>query len=407
MSETIDQYIAQNDHVSALEQCLRENKYALGILIAKICNKKTSDPRFHNVFARLLSALKGINVDGLSIDNTIDVNESSETGGETIDVNETSETGGDHLLDKLLEPEIEVAIEPEIENSLLPVTRVMLLCNWCESKDLCDTWNKMSKGNYTWNNIQIVWEEPAEYYVIINCPPITMFPDPSKTILFHMEPHMRRNKHMWGDWGDPPATGLKFCGTHSREYNNTEWHLSKSYSELSETSAVKDADVCSILSTVLSDKYSDPGHIKRIDFVKFLEKKNMDVHVFGGNKFEWAQYKGSLPYHKKDDAMFPYKYVFNAENHEIRNYYTEKLVDGILAECLVFYWGCPNIRDFFDEKAFVSLDLLDFEKDFNTIKTAIEENWWEERLPYIRAAKQRILNEKQFFPRLERILADV
>ncbi len=108
---------------------------------------------------------------------------------------------------------------------------------------------------------------------------------------------------------------------------------------------------------------------------------------------------------EKDKAMFPYKYVFNAENHEIRNYYTEKLIDGILAECLVFYWGCPNIRDFFDERAYVKLELADFEKDFQTIVRAIEENWWEKRLPYIREAKQRILNETQFFPRIESILS--
>ena len=131
----------------------------------------------------------------------------------------------------------------------------------------------------------------------------------------------------------------------------------------------------------------------------------MDVHVYGGNKFEWKNYKGSLPYHNKDKAMFPYKYVFNAENHEIRNYYTEKLIDGILAECLVFYWGCPNIHDFIDERAFIRLELVDFEKDFSTISRAIRENWWEQKLPYIREAKKKILNETQFFPRIERILS--
>jgi hypothetical protein len=157
---------------------------------------------------------------------------------------------------------------------------------------------------------------------------------------------------------------------------------------------------------VLSDKYQDPGHIKRIDFIRFLETKGMEVHVYGGNKFEWKNYKGTLPFQCKDDAMFPYKYVFNAENHEIRNYYTEKLIDGILAECLVFYWGCPNIRDFIDPEAYVKLELDDFEKDFQTIRRAINENWWEKRLPIIQKEKERILNYYQFFPRLERILTE-
>lgn len=49
--------------------------------------------------------------------------------------------------------------------------RVLLYCNWTDSKSLCDSWNKMSKGDYKWNNIKVVWEEPADYYVVVNKPP--------------------------------------------------------------------------------------------------------------------------------------------------------------------------------------------------------------------------------------------
>jgi len=160
-------------------------------------------------------------------------------------------------------------------------------------------------------------------------------------------------------------------------------------------------DSLCVLSTVLSDKYRDPGHIKRVDFVKFLESKGMEIDVFGGNRFNWKNYKGSLPYHNKDNALIPYKYTFNCENFGIKNYCTEKLYDGILAECLVFYSGCINVKDFVDEKAFVYLHLSNFEQDYLTIKKAIEENWWEKRLPYIQKAKLKILTEMQFFPRLE------
>ena len=72
----------------------------------------------------------------------------------------------------------------------------------------------------------------------------------------------------------------------------------------------------------------------------------------------WNNYKGSLPYHQKDQSILPYKYSFNVENFEIKNYYTEKLIDGILGETLVFYHGCPNIKDLIDERAYVSKLLL-------------------------------------------------
>lgn len=102
--------------------------------------------------------------------------------------------------------------------------------------------------------------------------------------------------------------------------------------------------------------------------------------------------------------MFPYKYVFNCENNSIKNYYTEKLIDGILAECLVFYSGCYNIKEFIDERAFVYLELNNFEDDYKKVKEAVEGNLWEERIPYIRAAKKKILDYLAFFPRLERII---
>lgn len=280
--------------------------------------------------------------------------------------------------------------------------RVLLCCNWCSNDDICNLWNKMSKdNNFTWNNIKIVSSEPCDFYCIVNKPPDNLKYDPTKTILLRMEPHMDEKKYIWGEWSSPSKDDFKYISSHNTNLNTFEWHLAKTYIQLSNDEIIKKHD---ILSTVLSDKYADPGHIKRIDFVKFLESKNMEVHVYGGNKFSWVNYKGSLPPHQKDDALFPYKYSFNVENHSIKNYCTEKLVDGILSETLVFYSGCYNIKEYIDEKAFVYLDLIDFEKDYETIKRAISEDWWTQRLPYIKEAKQKILNEYQFFPKLEKII---
>ena len=139
--------------------------------------------------------------------------------------------------------------------------------------------------------------------------------------------------------------------------------------------------------------------------MKFFENKGcLDVHVYGQNKFLWKNYKGSLPPHKKDDSLFPYKYSFNVENFSIKNYYTEKLIDGILSETLVFYWGCPNIEEYINEKCYVRLNLDNFEKSLETIKKAIEEDWWYQRIDIIRKEKQKILNELGFFPRLKKLI---
>lgn len=377
MSVKIDHLIAQGNMAKVLQQCIQENQLWLGLLIAKISQNNEFSPEFHDFYGNLLKLTK----------------------------NDTQ-----LVPQKLPQPAQCTNIDLQslyADKDDKKYIRVLMLCNWCDSQTLCNLWNKMSKGNYTWNDIKIVWQDTnIDYYCVINCPPIGIVPDPRKTIFFSMEPNQDKNPRQWGDWSKPKPDEFFFCGTHKLAYNNNEWHLKKSYKELLEEPVIKDPNVAGVLSTVLSDKYRDPGHVKRIDFVKYLDNKGViPVHVFGSNKFKWKSYKGSPPSHEKDEAMFPYKYVFNAENHQIRNYYTEKLIDGILAECLVFYWGCSNIKDFIDERAYVQLDLIDFSKNQAIIKQAIDENWWEQRLPFIQAAKKDILQNKQFFPRLERIIS--
>src|SRR6478609_1937586 len=82
-----------------------------------------------------------------------------------------------------------------IENPI----KIKLLSNFLKSDDLCNYWNKMSMGNYKWNNITITSDEKADYYVIINKPLFNEFYDPSKTIVFRMEPDCETNP-FFNDW---------------------------------------------------------------------------------------------------------------------------------------------------------------------------------------------------------------
>jgi hypothetical protein len=286
---------------------------------------------------------------------------------------------------------------------------IKLLCNWCTSEELRKCWLKMGNNQHGWNNIHVVSPsggkeekgEKIDYYVVINS--TKEFFIPNKTILFRMEPKMYLNKN-WGIWSKPEMELLKIFNHEGREYNNIEWHISKTYKQLIEESIHKNEDYNSIISTVVSEKYIDPGQIRRIDFIKFLESKKQIIHVFGDNKWNYKNYKGKLPYHNKDNGLLPYKYTFNAENHNEDYYVTEKLIDGILSECLVFYWGCDNISSIIDPNSYVKLTLSNFENDLSVIQNAMKQNLYEERLPFIRKEKNRILNHLQFFPRLERFI---
>jgi len=354
--EPIEKLISENNYEKAIEECVNNNFYNIAFLLSKITKINTFNNQIESNITDLPSFHKKENISG-EVDDT---------------------------------------------------KRVLLYCSWTTSENLCNTWKKMSMNNdLRWDNIKIVSSEPADYYCIINRPPPNAKFDKKKTILFRMEPNMENDQRQWEDWANPNTEEFLFVGSHNLYLNNFEWHLSKNYQELSTENIVKDDSLSNTLTTILSDKYLDKGHIKRVDFVKFLEKKGIQVDVYGGNKFLWKNYKGSLPYHKKDDSLLSYKYSFNCENHSIKNYCTEKLIDGILSETLTFYSGCYNVKDYIDERAFVYLELSNFEKDYQTIKKAIEENWWEQRLPYIKEAKNKILNDLQFFARLHKIINSV
>lgn len=356
MSTAIENFISDKNFSAAVQECRNTNFTALATLLEHVLQKKSPPAAAKHEDEQLIE----------NSENVIDKNNPP-------------------LLEK--------------------TTRLMMLTNWTDSRTLCHIWNKMSKGNFTWNAIEMVWEEPADYYVVINCPPTGVTPPLDRTLVFHMEPNMPLHPDKWGaQWANPPVDTVKFAGVHSQHFNNNEWHLSKTWFQLHNETIDKNPELDGVLSAVLSDKYSDPGHIKRVDFTKFLESKGFPVHVYGGNKFQWKEYKGSLPYHAKDEALLPYKYTFNVENQFIRGYYTEKIIDGILAECLTVYFGCPNIRDYFENEAFVWLELSNFEEDYKTLKRMVEEDWHTARLPAIKRMKQRILDEYQFFPRVEKII---
>lgn len=288
--------------------------------------------------------------------------------------------------------------------------RIRMIGNyWRTSKELCDEWNKLTNGNYTWNNIQLTWEtNNIDYYIIINRPCTNDYFDPAKTIIFHMEPYYTQfGINSWGEWAQPDET--KFLSVRSSKNACTvaSWQINQNYMELSKNEMPVKHDH-SIISTICSSKYQDDGQQKRINFLKFIEAKNDPVVSFRlynrENQAGFKNYTHIPEYYGKEIGLMKYKYYFMCENSSEHNYITEKLWEPILCYCLSFYWGCPNVSDHIDPRAFVQLDMNDFEKSFEIVKQAIQENWWEQRLPFIREERKKILEYHAFCPTVERII---
>ena len=294
---------------------------------------------------------------------------------------------------------------------LTPLT-IKLICNWCTSEELCKKWNKLTKGNGVWNNLKLTHEDKADYYAIINKP---MNPEefyiPERTVVFQMEPKCGEEwqtwgTKTWGEWAEPDKGKFMAVRTHAFSCNNAVWELDETYQELTELKTEKTQG--DAISSICSSKYFDPGHIKRVDFLKFLEVEHPDInlHIYGyDNKLDFKTYRGRGD--PKIEKIAPYKYYFMCENNAEKNYITEKLWDALLCETLCFYWGCTNVEELIDPMAYVKLDMSDFEGSYRVIKKALEENWYEQRLPFIRKEKERVLNYFSFMPTMERILGEV
>ena len=53
------------------------------------------------------------------------------------------------------------------------------------------------------------------------------------------------------------------------------------------------------------------------------------------------------------------------------------------------------------------MDLINFEEDYRRILQCIENDEWSKRINIIKEVKHKILNELQFFPRLEKIIEEI
>lgn len=250
----------------------------------------------------------------------------------------------------------------------------------------------------------------TNFQVVINAP---AEPIRSKNVIyFCMEPKGENTYKAFLD--QLLAHDKPLClGTHKHHLNNAEWHLKSTLGQLrrGEVDCKKTFD--KVLSVVVSNKDWDPGHKYRIALIKHLDKltdkqRGYELHIYGRcQSLGFKHYKGELPDQEKDDALLKYKYHLNVENHYIENYITEKLYDCLASETLCFYKGAPNVSNFFSSSSYVELsgDLDALEKDAQCIKDVITKNGYDKHKNAIKEAKDTLLWNYAFEPRVISIMS--
>jgi hypothetical protein len=103
----------------------------------------------------------------------------------------------------------------------------------------------------------------------------------------------------------------------------------------------------SIMSIVVSNKKSAPGHIYRHTLIKQIIQLELPIDIYGhgSTQYSYNRIKGSF-----DDAE-PYEnYTFSIciENYQCNHYFSEKIITPLMYNCNPIYLGCKNIDSYFD-----------------------------------------------------------
>jgi hypothetical protein len=154
------------------------------------------------------------------------------------------------------------------------------------------------------------------------------------------------------------------------------------------------------------------GHRLRNELVDYLHKDDFKYHLFGGMEYTmidktidmFKQYVG--PVDNKYNVLSRYKYSIAIENTNENNWFSEKIWDNIISECLTFYWGCPNLEKFLPD-CFIRLPLPDYRQCTFIMEKAIDNKEWEKRLPAIKRAKKKVLNELSLIPTMEKLINEI
>ena len=143
------------------------------------------------------------------------------------------------------------------------------------------------------------------------------------------------------------------------------------------------------ISTVCSQRTGNVTlHSTRVDFTWRLKETLPELDIFG---------HGVNPMNDKAEALDPYRYHIAVENHVYMHHLTEKLSDAFLGYTLPFYHGAPNAAEYFPRDSFIPIDINNFSRSRDIIKSHLANNEYSDRLPYIIEARRRVLEEQNLF----------
>ena len=257
-------------------------------------------------------------------------------------------------------------------------------------------------NSMSWGNYEFTFEEipTADYWIIVNnyqlvnlkcfCPPtniIYILQEPSSVSEYNNDNHSEQFIKQFGTFITTQDT---IQGSNLRfQQVGIPWLINKSIDDLIKQPI---SDKSKFISIATSNKTYTKGHRNRIECAMKIKRYfGCYVDLYG---------RGFNDFNDKWDVVSPYRYHISIENSVEKNYFSEKIVDPILAYTLPLYYGCPNIYDYFDLPEYLQiLDLNSFDTIKKKIKYLIEnDDIYENNLQFLTESRLKILEKYNFFP---------
>jgi hypothetical protein len=185
------------------------------------------------------------------------------------------------------------------------------------------------------------------------------------------------------------AGNVKYVASHPA----LPWHVLRSFDELTSYTVPSNSRE---VSWVVGNCRDLPGHMKRLSFLRFLQREgSLPIDLYG---------RAVRYIEDKWDGLAPYRYSIAVENASAPDYWTEKIADCFLTWTVPLYYGCSNLERYFPPDSFLRIDIDRPREAVETIRRAIDGDDWERRLPALEEARNRVLRQYQLFPYLAKLI---
>ena len=139
------------------------------------------------------------------------------------------------------------------------------------------------------------------------------------------------------------------------------------------------------------------NHFKRHQMLEYL-LANLPGFVWKG--------QGICEIDHKYEALDSFRYHVAIENTVQPYHWTEKVADPILSLTLPFYSGDPALGEVLPEESFIRIPVDDPAETLRIIKSAIENDEYTKRLPALKEARRRIIEQYNLYAQVLQVIAE-